>query len=248
MRRLLRKPSALLCAVGIVTFGAAPGAAAQPPQAASGAAAAHAPTTPPGQPAREAHLDGIVMDADSNQPVGNATISSGSFRVTTGPDGRFTLPAPAGVVILKVAAPRYLDLATSVVASAGGPAVELVIVRQPAIADHVEVRGTTTERTLAARRVDPVEVLRTPGALDNIFRALQTLPGVVATQEAVGFMSVRGGSPDQNLTLLDGVEVHDPYRLYGLASAFNPDTIKRFDLATGGFSARPAGRWAARRR
>ena len=32
--------------------------------------------------------------------------------------------------------------------------------------------------------------------------------------------------------------MHDPYRLYGLASAFNPDTIQRFDLATGGFSAK----------
>jgi hypothetical protein len=238
MRRSLRLPVALLWAFGIVTFGAALGAAAQSPATTSGAAAADALTTPPGQPAREALLDGIVTDADSNQPVGRATISSGSLRVTTGPDGRFTIPTTAGVVILKVTAPGYIDFTTSVVASGGGPAVELAIVRQPAIADHVEVRGTTTEAAPATRRVDPAEVLRIPGALDNIFRALQTLPGVVAAQEAFGFMSVRGGSPDQNLTLLDGVEVHDPYRLYGLASAFNPDTIQRFDLATGGFSAR----------
>ena len=81
-------------------------------------------------------------------------------------------------------------------------------------------------------------MLRTPGALDNVFRTLQTLPGVAAPQEALGFITVRGGSPDQNLTLLDGVEIHDPYRLYGLTSAFNPDTIQRFDLATGGFSAK----------
>jgi hypothetical protein len=53
----------------------------------------------------------------------------------------------------------------------------------------VEVRGTTTETAPAARRVDPAEVLRTPGALDNIFRALQMVPGVVATQESLGFIS-----------------------------------------------------------
>jgi hypothetical protein len=35
---------------------------------------------------------------------------------------------------------------------------------------------------------------------------------------------------------MDGVEIHDPYRLYGLTSAFNPETISRFELATGGFS------------
>ncbi len=84
----------------------------------------------------------------------------------------------------------------------------------------------------------PVEVLRTPGALDNVFRTLQTLPGVAATEEFGSRLAVRGGSPDQNLTVMDGVEVHDPYRLFGLTSAFNPETIQRFDLATGGFSAK----------
>lgn len=221
MRRLLRKPVAMVFALGILTVGAESGAAAQPPVTTSASL-----------------LSGIVRDADSNQPVGNAAVSSGSARVITGPDGRFSVPAPAGVVVLKIVAPGYIDVVTNVVASVGGPDVELVIVRQPAIASQVDVRGTTTDPAPAVRRVEPAEVLRTPGALDNIFRALQTLPGVVATPEASGFMSVRGGSPDQNLTLLDGVEVHDPYRLYGLASAFNPDTIQRFDLATGGFSVR----------
>jgi len=212
---------AVVFALGILTFGAESDAAAQPPVTASASL-----------------LSGIVRDADSNQPVGGATIASGSARVITGPDGRFSLPAPAGVNVLKVAAPGYIEVVTSAVASVGGPDVDLVIVRQPAIADHVTVRGTTSDPAPAVRRVEPAEVLRTPGALDNIFRALHTQPGVVATPEASGFMSVRGGSPDQNLTLLDGVEVHDPYRLYGLASAFNPDTIQRFDLATGGFSVR----------
>jgi TonB dependent receptor/TonB-dependent Receptor Plug Domain len=84
--------------------------------------------------------------------------------------------------------------------------------------------------------VQPVQVLRTPGALDNVYRTLQTLPGVAATEEFGSRLSVRGGSPDQNLTMMDGVEVHDPYRLFGLTSAFNPETIQRFELATGGFS------------
>ena len=83
-----------------------------------------------------------------------------------------------------------------------------------------------------------MQVLRTPGALDNVFRTLQTLPGVAATEEFGSRLSVRGGSPDQNLTMMDGVEVHDPYRLFGLTSAFNPETIQRFELATGGFSAK----------
>ena len=83
-----------------------------------------------------------------------------------------------------------------------------------------------------------MQVLRTPGALDNVFRTLQTLPGVNATEEFGSRLAVRGGSPDQNLTIMDGVEIHDPYRLFGLTSAFNPEIIQRFELATGGFSAK----------
>ena len=90
----------------------------------------------------------------------------------------------------------------------------------------------------ATQEVAPVQVLRTPGALDNVFRTLQTLPGVNATEEFGSRLAVRGGSPDQNLTIMDGVEIHDPYRLFGLTSAFNPEIIDRFELATGGFSAK----------
>src|SRR6185503_10310219 len=43
---------------------------------------------------------------------------------------------------------------------------------------------------------------------------------------------------DQNLTMMDGVEIHNPYRLFGLTSGFNPETVERFELMVGGFSAR----------
>ena len=36
---------------------------------------------------------------------------------------------------------------------------------------------------------------------------------------------------------MDGVEIHNPYRLFGLTSAFNPETIARFELLAGGFGA-----------
>ncbi|MGV3520397.1 TonB-dependent receptor [Luteitalea sp.] len=242
MPRLLRTPAAVLCACAVIMTAAAPATAAPPHDRITNTAAAQPAAPPPLHAAESAAprvVSGIVRDAGSNVPVAGATVTAGDARVITGADGRFIVPAQTENVTLHVVAAGYFDLDTTVsVASPDGSVVELVIVRERAISEHAEVRSAAPGAAPATRRVDPVEVLRTPGALDNIFRALQTLPGVVATQEALGYMSVRGGSPDQNLTLLDGVEVHDPYRLYGLASAFNPDTIQRFDLATGGFSAR----------
>ena len=86
--------------------------------------------------------------------------------------------------------------------------------------------------------VRPGDVAAVAGAGENVFRTLQTLPGVAAADEFGSRLSVRGGGPDQNLTVMDGVEIHNPYRLFGLTSAFNPETVKSFDLYAGGFSAK----------
>jgi hypothetical protein len=86
--------------------------------------------------------------------------------------------------------------------------------------------------------VKPVTVTAVAGTADNVFRTLQTLPGIAATNEFDSRLSVRGGSPDENLTIMDGVEIHNPYRLFGLTSAFNPELVRSFDLYAGAFSAR----------
>ena len=41
---------------------------------------------------------------------------------------------------------------------------------------------------------------------------------------------------------MDGVEIHDPFRLFGLTSAFNPETVQNFELTAGGFSPRSGDR------
>jgi outer membrane receptor for ferrienterochelin and colicin len=92
--------------------------------------------------------------------------------------------------------------------------------------------ATTAPAPLAVR---PVQVLAAAGAVDNVFRVLQALPGVTATNEFTSHISVRGGGPDENLTVMDGVEIANPYRLQGLVSAFNPETIESFSLDTGSF-------------
>ena len=84
----------------------------------------------------------------------------------------------------------------------------------------------------------PAAVQRVAGAGDNVFHALQTLPGVSATEDWGSRIAVRGGGPDQNLTVMDGVEIHNPYRLFGITSAFNPEIVDRFELTAGGFGAK----------
>lgn len=179
-------------------------------------------------------LAGVVVDAETRVPVPHALIVAGERRVEADAEGRFSLSAPAEAT-LEITAPGYFSLQVPVPAADTQDA-EFALARNTAFAATVDVVAAPPVAAPAAVAVAPAEVLRTPGALDNVFRTLQTLPGVSATEEFGSRLAVRGGAPDQNLTIMDGVEVHDPFRLFGLTSAFNPEIIQRFDLATGGFS------------
>lgn len=76
----------------------------------------------------------------------------------------------------------------------------------------------------------------------DIIKAIQLLPGVQSGNEGTTGFYVRGGSPDQNLILLDGVPVYNASHLFGFFSVFNTDAIKNVQLVKGGFPARFGGR------
>jgi outer membrane receptor for ferrienterochelin and colicin len=141
-------------------------------------------------------------------------------------------------VRLRATAPGYLE--TVVEVPTGGAPLTVLLKEAPRVSEEVQVSAGVTLSAAAAPTLEitPEIVRSVAGSADNVFRVLQTLPGVSATNDIDSRLSVRGGGPDQNLTVMDGVEIHNPYRLFGLTSAFNPETIARFEFATGGFSAK----------
>lgn len=184
-------------------------------------------------------LSGIVIRSDTQAPIGGAAVVSDNKSAITDASGRFSLSLTAKRADVTVTAEGYFLLATTVdLTDRDVTDAQFSLARNAAFTSAVNVVATSPTVAPAATAVAPVDVLKTAGALDNVFRTLQTLPGVAATEEFGSRMTVRGGAPDQNLTVMDGVEIHDPYRLFGLTSAFNPETIRRFELATGGFSAK----------
>jgi TonB-dependent Receptor Plug Domain len=177
---------------------------------------------------------GHVVDARTRGPVAGARVAADGHEVATSADGSFSLSLASRPTTISVTLVGYLP--QTVAADNADITVSLV----PAVRfqDQAEVAGLAqpspdAPSTLALR---PTQVLQAAGALDNIFRVLHTLPGVSATEEFGSRLSVRGGGPDENLTVMDGVEISNPYRLLGLVSAFNPETVESFSLDTGGFS------------
>jgi outer membrane receptor for ferrienterochelin and colicin len=79
----------------------------------------------------------------------------------------------------------------------------------------------------------------------DILKALAFTPGVTNGAEGSAGLYVRGGTPDQNLVLLDEAPIYNTSHVFGFLSVFNTDAIKNIDLYKGGFPARFGGRLAA---
>lgn len=200
----------------------------------------------PQTPSPIVRVTGLVIDVATGRPIAGAHLTAGVETATTTADGRFALDAAAGPVTLVVWAAGYHPTSAVVDTSQRRTLdLEFTLAAETGYAERVDVVAGAPTSSPTAEAVLAADVLRTPGALDNVFRTLQTLPGVMAADELGSRLAVRGGSPDQNLTMMDGVEIHDPFRLFGLASAFNPETIHRFELATGGFSVKYGDRLAS---
>ena len=60
-------------------------------------------------------------------------------------------------------------------------------------------------------------------------KSTEIIPGIKSREGTVG-ISIRGGQSDDNLFILDGVEVYNPFHLYGVFSAFNNNIIKEVTI------------------
>ena len=76
----------------------------------------------------------------------------------------------------------------------------------------------------------------------DVFKTLQFLPGIKQSQEGTSGINVRGGSPDQNLILLDGVPIYNVSHLFGFLSVFNSDALSQVKLYKGDMPARYGGK------
>ncbi|MEZ5041629.1 MAG: TonB-dependent receptor [Saprospiraceae bacterium] len=113
----------------------------------------------------------------------------------------------------------------------------------------VEVVGHLSESPeisprLGVLKLSSTQIQALPSLLGepDILRGLQLLPGIQSGSEGQTGLFVRGGSPDQNLLLLDGIPVYNAFHLFGFFSVFDADAIKDVTLYKGGFPARFGGR------
>lgn len=95
--------------------------------------------------------------------------------------------------------------------------------------------------SLIRRSTEDVKSVVSPIEAD-VFRAVLTLPGVAPISDFSSGLYVRGGSPDQNLILLDDIDVYNPNHFGGIFSTFNTDAVENIDLIKGAYPAKYGGR------
>ena len=96
----------------------------------------------------------------------------------------------------------------------------------------------TSVVTLSPRKIEQFSV----GGDPDLVRALQVLPGVVTSGDQGGQLYIRGGAPIQNLVLLDGMIVYNPFHSIGFFSVFDTDILQSADVYTAGFNAQYGSR------
>ncbi|MGV8139086.1 MAG: carboxypeptidase-like regulatory domain-containing protein [Mangrovibacterium sp.] len=196
-------------------------------------------------------VSGILKDRQSGETLPFATVQvlNSEVGTTTNADGYFTLFGVPSDISTLVA--RYIGYNVQYLKLNPALAKQPVtILMSPATTElgEVVVTGNVNSVVDVADNMNQISlslplIASLPGIGErDIFRTLQLLPGISGTNEASSGLFVRGGTPDQNLVLLDGFTVYHVDHFYGFFSAFNADAIKDVQLFKGGFDAKYGGR------
>ena len=199
-------------------------------------------------------ISGFVRDISNGEPISyaNVFISNSTNGSTTNRDGYFAISdLQVGKYELNVTMIGFASYKDSVELLTN-ESVRLDIVLRSQVLESSEILVTAErqkfQRAIESSQIslDIRELNSAPAFIEpDVFRTLQMLPGVQTTSDFSSALYVRGSTPDQNLIMLDGIAIYNPYHLGGIFSTFNTDAIKEADFRAGGFSARYGGRMGA---
>jgi len=194
-------------------------------------------------------ISGYIQDGETGEKLIGANVYEANLLVgtTTNTYGFFSITLPADSISLTFSFVGFqtqykrLNLNKDITFNIDlSPSIELEEVT--IIADQIE---RIEEKTQMSNITIPVKQIKSLPALlgeVDVLKVIQLLPGVQSGGEGMSGLYVRGGGPDQNLILLDGVPVYNVSHLFGFFSVFNADAIKSIELIKGGFPARYGGR------
>jgi len=196
---------------------------------------------------QKATISGYIEDAETGEKLIGANVyDSGKLIGTTSNTyGFFSLTLDTGNVTLYVSVIGYTTYKEEINLTEN-KVLNLSLKPQNEIEEVVvtgeELVHNKTQMSSVELSVDRIEKLPAFMGEKDIIKAIQLTPGIQSGSEGSSGLYVRGGGPDQNLILLDGVPVYNASHLFGFFSIFNTDAISKVEITKGGFPARYGGR------
>lgn len=201
------------------------------------------------QVVRKYTISGYITDTKSSETLigANILVLGQQTGTSTNPFGFYSITLPEGETLLSFSYLGYntrqcrfqliKDTILNIQLATDNQLSEVVI-----LSDKREAGIHAT--AMGALEIPMTQIRNTPTILGeaDILKTIQLMPGVQAGMEGFSGLYVRGGGPDQNLILLDGIPVYNADHLLGVFSVFTPEAVKKVTLFKSSFPARFGGR------
>ncbi len=199
-------------------------------------------------------IAGFVIDAKTQEPlpaVNIQVVEQTNFGTVTDASGTFNIKGiQVGTYSLKATLIGYESfILTNIVVSTGrSTKVPIKLNEQAVQVGGVTVNASYFNRNndispLSVNSYDRAEVKRQPGSVQDVQRVVQNLPGVASSNDNMNELIVRGGSPSENLTVMEYMEIpsinHYPneFNSAGPINMINIDLVEDVQFSAGGFPA-----------
>ncbi len=208
--------------------------------------------------AQSATLRGFVTDASDGQSIPGVNViltnaAGDLYGTATDTDGFYAISrVPPGTYTVRATYIGYADFEQELTLEAGQRTLNFELGEDEAILDEVIVeseRETAGAAAITAGlqtvRAADIELVPAPDISADLVNYLTALPGIVSQGDRGGQLFIRGGEPTQNLVLLDGIPIYQPFHVVGFFSAFPSEIINTADVYAGGYGSRFGGRLAS---
>ena len=191
-------------------------------------------------------VSGHITDKASGETLIGAGVLSGGAGTVSNNYGFYTLTLPQGQATLEYSYVGYENVRLT-----------LDLRRDTTINIALKANTQLREAVVSAQRESgisatkmsaieiPMHIIQNTPVLfgeADVLKTIQLMPGVQSGAEGFSGIYVRGGGPDENLLLLDGISLYNAEHLLGLFSIFQPEAVKKVTLYKGSFPARYGGR------
>lgn len=194
-------------------------------------------------------IKGYVKESAGNEPIVGVVVSIPEINLTTTTDtsGYYSLSFESQDTLeVMFLMQGYSTLKKKVW---GSQVLEIRLVSEHSFLKEITILGEDTNYISSETRMSKINLsMKQVNSVPSLFgerdviKVLQLMPGVQKGREGNTAMYVRGGGPDQNLILLDGMPFYSASHLYGFFSLFNSDVLQNVEFTKGAFPARYGGK------